>query len=165
MKRDVPAYQRCSFFRIGQRNSREVIAARSEFSLASVRSMPRSMMTPDSRFRLAGTGAVGAPLAPDTLLLIRGDVQLADRALVPIAVRFRWSGKCSGYRQDLLTDNGFCFCGGAATVLRIPVRWSYSLPPFVDAGTAPVELIQTVTPWRLSVSGLRWQQGDVTSGS
>jgi len=94
MKRDVPAYQRCSFQDWTQRTV-EVIAARSEFSLASVRSMPRSMTTPIAAFRLAA-GAVVRLRLPDTPLRCA----TADRALVPI-VGLGGLESVRGYRQDL----------------------------------------------------------------
>jgi len=80
---------------------------------------------------------VGAPLAPDTLLLVRGIMQLADRALVPIE-QFSLGGLESvrGYRQDLLlSDNGAL----PSLEVRLPVlasqlECSYSCP-FGDVGT------------------------------
>lgn len=69
-----------------QRNSREVIAARSQFSLgigafdATVNEEP-----PDGRFfAWRGQAQWVRLLAPETLLLVRADAQLADRALVPL---------------------------------------------------------------------------------
>jgi len=60
------------------------------------------------------------PLAPDTLLLVRGNVQLADRALVPIE-QFSLGGLESvrGYRQDYCCQiMALCLFGGAATGSR-----------------------------------------------
>jgi len=99
MKRDVPAYQRCSFS--DWTRATEVIAARSEFSLGiGAFNATINDDLPDSRFSLGGGRRSGAP-PPDTLL-IRGDVQLSDRALVPIE-QFSLGGLESvrGYRQDL----------------------------------------------------------------
>jgi len=56
-------------------------------------------------------------LAQDTLLLVRANAQLADRALVPLE-QFALGGEGSvrGYLQDfLLTDNGI---KASAEVLR-----------------------------------------------
>ncbi len=152
-----------------QRNSREVIAARSVFSLgigafsATINDDP-----PDSRFfAWRGQAQWVRLLAPDTLLLIRGDLQLSDRALVPIE-QFSLGGLESvrGYRQDLLlTDNG----AFASAEVRLPVlRVSQldgvlQLAPFVDVGTT-WNSSGTPNPDRNTLAsaglGLRWQQGD-----
>ena len=123
------------------RNSREVIAARSQFSLgigaldATINSDP-----PDSRFfAWQGQAQWVRLLAPDTLLLIRSNVQLADRALVPIE-QFSLGGLESvrGYRQDLLLSDNGAF---ASAEVRLPIlRVSQldtvlQLTPFVDVGT------------------------------
>lgn len=79
-------------------------------------------------------------LAKDTLLLLRGDMQFADRPLVPFE-QFGLGGQESirGYRQDaLLKDNGIF----ASAEVRIPiVRFSRNksllqVAPFIDFGTA-----------------------------
>ena len=122
-------------------NTREVIAARSQFSLgigaldATINSDP-----PDSRFfAWQGQAQWVRLLAPDTLLLIRSNVQLADRALVPIE-QFSLGGLESvrGYRQDLLLSDNGAF---ASAEVRLPLlRVSQldavlQLTPFVDVGT------------------------------
>jgi hemolysin activation/secretion protein len=93
-----------------KRTSREVLAARSQFSLgigllnATINDEP-----PDSRFFSCGGRFQWVRLlAADTLLLLRGDVQLADRALVPLEqIGLGGQDTIRGYRQDvLLTDNG-----------------------------------------------------------
>jgi hemolysin activation/secretion protein len=72
--------------------------------------------------------------------LVRGDAQLADRALVPLE-QFGLGGQetIRGYRQDvLLTDNGVL----ASAEVRVPVlrlpKWNtlVQLAPFLDVGTA-----------------------------
>jgi hemolysin activation/secretion protein len=152
-----------------QRNSREVIAARSEFSLgigafnATINDDP-----PDSRFfAWRGQAQWVRLLAPDTLLLIRGDVQLADRALVPIE-QFGLGGLESvrGYRQDLLlTDNGaFASAEVRLPILRVSqVDGVLQLAPFVDVGTT-WNSSGRADPDRNTLAsvglGLRWQQGD-----
>jgi hemolysin activation/secretion protein len=123
------------------RSSQAVFAARSQFSFGlDALSSTINIDPPDSRF-FAWRGQVQwvRLLAPDTLLLLRGDLQLADRPLVPVE-QFGIGGDLSvrGYRQDfLLTDNGFF---GSAEV-RIPI-WRLpkvpallQLTPFVDFGT------------------------------
>lgn len=124
-----------------QRSSQAVFAARSQFSFGlDALDSTINPDPPDSRF-FAWRGQVQwvRLLAPDTLLLLRGDLQLADRPLVPVE-QFGIGGALSvrGYRQDfLLTDNGFF---GSAEVripiLRLPkVPALLQLTPFVDFGT------------------------------
>ena len=125
-----------------KRSSREVLAARSQFSVgigafdATINNDP-----PDSRFvSWRGQAQWVRLLAQDTLLLVRGDLQVADRALVPLE-QFSLGGQQTirGYRQDLLlTDNGVL--GSAELrfpILRIP-RWNtlLQLAPFIDIGGA-----------------------------
>lgn len=125
-----------------KRNSREVIAARSQFSVgvnafgSTLNSNP-----PDSRFfSWRGQAQWVRLLAPDTLFLIRGDMQLADRALVPLEqIGLGGQQSIRGYRQDiLLTDNGVL----ASAEVRIPVlrlpQWNtlVQVAPFFDIGKA-----------------------------
>jgi hemolysin activation/secretion protein len=125
-----------------KRNSREVIAARSQFSVgigafdATLNDEP-----PDTRF-LAWRGQAQwvRLLAPDTLLLVRGDVQVADRALVPLEqIGLGGQQSVRGYRQDfLLTDNGALVSAEVRLpVLRLP-QWNtlLQLAPFIDVGGA-----------------------------
>jgi len=80
----------------------------------------------------------------------------SDRALVPEQFGLGGLESVRGYRQDLLlTDNGALLLRRCGWFCGIPVRWCLTGCPFVDVGTtwnSSVELIQTVTPWRLSVS-------------
>lgn len=124
------------------RNSREVIAARSQFSLGiGALNATINETSPDSRFfSWRGQAQWVRLLAKETLLLLRADVQLADRALVPLE-QFGLGGQESvrGYRQDaLLTDNGaFVSAELRLPIYRVPQRgWVLQLTPFVDAGTA-----------------------------
>jgi hemolysin activation/secretion protein len=114
---------------------------RSQFSLgidalgATINDKP-----PDSRFfAWRGQAQYLRLLAPDTLLLLRSDIQLANEALVPLE-QFGLGGLGSvrGYRQDaLLSDNGLF----ASAELRIPIiripKWNSILQvaPFVEVGT------------------------------
>jgi hemolysin activation/secretion protein len=159
-----------------QRESRSVFAARSQFSLgvgafdASIRDN-----SPDGRFfswrgqaqwlRLLGGNSNDPSRSP--VLLIRGDMQLADRPLVPLE-QFAVGGLDSvrGYRQDLfLTDNGIL----GSVEVRIPV---YRLPdrpgvlqiiPFVDVGKVwnhggrPNPNPSTIASVGV---GLQWQMGE-----
>ena len=151
------------------RNSREVIAARSAFSLG-IGAFDATINddSPDSRFfAWRGQAQWVRLLAPDTLLLVRGDVQLADRGLVTLE-QFSLGGLESvrGYRQDyLLTDNG----AFASAEVRLPIlRVSQldgllQLAPFVDVGTtwnnSGREDLDDDTLASVGL-GLRWSQGD-----
>jgi len=122
------------------RGRRDVFAARSQFSLgvdafdATVNKDP-----PDSRFfTWRGQAQYLREFAPDTTLLLRSDIQLADRALVPLE-QFGIGGNNSvrGYAQDaLLADNGIF----ASAEVRVPVfrirQWNsvVQLTPFADIG-------------------------------
>ncbi|KAM3099200.1 ShlB/FhaC/HecB family hemolysin secretion/activation protein [Phormidesmis sp. 146-12] len=124
-----------------QRSSRSVFAVRSQFSLGlNALGSTINETAPDSRF-LAWRGQAQwvRLLAPDTLLLVRSDLQLADRTLLPFE-QFGLGGQDSvrGYRQDaLLTDNGLF----ASAEVRVPIfraprsNLLLQLTPFVDFGT------------------------------
>lgn len=126
-----------------QRNSRQVFAARSQFSIGlDALNSTINNASPDSSFYAwRGQAQWVRLLAPDMLMLIRGDLQFADRPLVPLE-QFGLGGLQSvrGYRQDaLLTDNGFF----ASAEVRLPIwRPNKNSPtllqvvPFVDVGTA-----------------------------
>lgn len=122
------------------RNSTEVFALRSQFNLgigafkATINNQP-----PDSRFFYwRGQGQYVRLLAPETLLVVRSDLQLTKRPLVPLE-QFAiggW-GSVRGYRQDLLlTDNGaFLSAEVQLPILRVPeVKGILHLVPFVDFG-------------------------------
>ncbi|MCC5603884.1 ShlB/FhaC/HecB family hemolysin secretion/activation protein [Nostoc favosum] len=152
-----------------QRNSQQALALRSQFNLgldifnATVNNDP-----PDSRFfSWRGQGQYVRLLAPQTLLVIRSDLQLTTRALVPLE-QFGLGGLRSvrGYRQDiLLTDNGFLASAEVQLpVLRVEnVGGVLQVVPFIDFGVG----------WNSSGSadanpntllglglGLQWQMGD-----
>lgn len=125
-----------------KRNSREVIAARSQFNVGlNTFSSTINETPPDSRFfSWRGQAQWVRLLAADTLLLIRGDMQIADRALVPLEqIGLGGQQSIRGYRQDvLLTDNGALASAEVRVpVLRIP-KWDMlvQLAPFVDIGKA-----------------------------
>ena len=124
-----------------QRNRQSVFAARSQFSVgigalnATINPEP-----PDSRF-LAWRGQVQYVqlLKPETLLVLRSDVQLATTPLVALE-QFTLGGFNSirGYRQDtFLTDNGFL----ASAEVRFPLYQTsksnllLQIIPFIDVGT------------------------------
>lgn len=125
-----------------QRDSQQVFAARSQFSVGlDALNSTTNADTADSRFYAwRGQAQWVRLLAPDTLLLLRGDLQFADRPLVALE-QFGLGGQQSvrGYRQDaLLTDNGFF----ASAEVRLPIwrqRQSQSVlqvVPFIDVGTS-----------------------------
>lgn len=116
-----------------QRSSQQVLAFRSQFSLGL------DAFDANSFFAWRGQAQWVRLVARDTVLLLRTDVQLADRPLVPLE-QFGLGGLESvrGYRQDaLLTDNGIF----ASAEVRIPiVRLSernslLQVIPFFDVGT------------------------------
>jgi hemolysin activation/secretion protein len=129
-----------------RRNANSVLTLRSEFSfgLNAFNSTTNEQIEgveriPDSRF-LAWRGQAQwvRLLAPDTLLLLRGGLQLANDALLP-SEQFSIGGfnTVRGYRQDrLLTNNGLL----ASAELRIPITKGFSEPgivqiiPFFDYG-------------------------------
>ncbi|XHX76505.1 MAG: ShlB/FhaC/HecB family hemolysin secretion/activation protein [Stenomitos frigidus ULC029] len=124
------------------RSGTEVIALRSQFTVGlNALSATVNPDPPDSRF-LAWRGQTQwvRLLAPNTLLLVRGDLQLADRPMLPLE-QFGLGGQDSvrGYRQDaLLTDNGlFASAELRFPILRLPKLNSLlQLTPFMDFGTA-----------------------------
>lgn len=123
-----------------KQGSRQVIAARSQFSFGlDAFDSTINDFGPDSEFfAWRGQGQWVRLLARDTLLLVRGDIQLADNSLVPLE-QFGLGGQQTvrGYRQDeLLTDNGLLF----STEVRIPIIRArridglLQVAPFVDIG-------------------------------
>ncbi|MDZ7969127.1 MAG: ShlB/FhaC/HecB family hemolysin secretion/activation protein [Nostoc sp. DedSLP03] len=122
------------------RKDQEVIAIRSQFSFglgllnATINENP-----PDSRFfnwRLQGQWI--RLLAPDTLLLVRSDMQFANQALLS-PEQFELGGQDSvrGYRQDFrLTDSGISTSVEARLpIARFPqVNGVLQVAPFVDFG-------------------------------
>ncbi|MDJ0615548.1 MAG: ShlB/FhaC/HecB family hemolysin secretion/activation protein [Calothrix sp. MO_192.B10] len=122
-----------------QRDKSHVFAVRSQFNIG-IGALNASINNdaPDSRFfSWRGQGQWIRLLAPDTILVVRGDVQLADNSLVPTE-QFSLGGLGSvrGYRQDfLLTDNGALL----STELRLPIlkksQTLLQVVPFVDVGT------------------------------
>lgn len=153
-----------------ERGPEVVFAARSEFSFgigafdATINNSP-----PDSRF-VAWRGQFQwvRLLAPDTLLVLRSDIQFANQALAPFD-QFSLGGVNSvrGYRQDFtLADNG---AFGSAE-LRVPVfrlpqaRGILQVVPFVDVGRVWSSSGRaSPDPNTLAAIGLglRWQQGDL----
>ena len=124
------------------RSSSQVFALRSQFSVGlDALNSTINNTSPDSRFYAwRGQAQWVRLLAPDTLLLLRGDVQFADRPLVPLEqIGIGGQESVRGYRQDaLLTDNAVF----ASAEVRLPIaRFAgennlLQLAPFLDFGTA-----------------------------
>jgi hemolysin activation/secretion protein len=151
------------------RNSREVIALRSQFSLGiDVLNPTINQNPPDSRFfAWQGQGQWARLLAPETLFLLRLNTQLASRTLLPLE-QFGLGGQDSirGYRQDyLLTDNGtFVSAEVQVPILRLPqIDSTLQVVPFVDFGVGwNSSGRENPDPNTLAAVGLglRWSQGD-----
>jgi len=95
---------------------------------------------PDSRFfAWRGQAQYVRLLAPDTLLLLRTDMQLADRSLLALEqISEGGQDTVRGYRQDLLlADNGlFASAEVRIPLLRLPkLNGLLQLTPFVDVAT------------------------------
>jgi hemolysin activation/secretion protein len=152
-----------------QRNFQEALALRSQFNLGlDIFNATVNNEAPDSRFfSWRGQGQYVRLLAPQTLLVIRSDLQFSTRALVPLE-QFGLGGLGSvrGYRQDiLLTDNGFLASAEVQLpVLRLKnVGGVLQVVPFIDFGVGwnssgnPDPNPNTLLGLGL---GLQWQMGD-----
>jgi hemolysin activation/secretion protein len=170
---DEQGHTKVSAFRFFQewtsRNSREVIALRSQFSLGiDILSPTINQNAPDSRFfAWQGQAQWVRLLAPETLMLFRLNTQLASRTLLPLE-QFGLGGQDSirGYRQDyLLTDNGtFVSAEVQVPILRLPkIDSTLQVVPFVDFGVGwNSSDRENPNPNTLASVGLglRWSQGD-----
>ncbi|WP_017720987.1 ShlB/FhaC/HecB family hemolysin secretion/activation protein [Kamptonema formosum] len=152
-----------------QRSRQQVFALRSQVSVGiGAFDATINNSYPDSRFfSWRGQAQYVRLLAPDTLLLLRSDVQLATETLVPLE-QFGLGGLRSvrGYRQDdLLTDLGaFVSAEVQLPVWRSPeVKGVLHAVPFVDFGCG-TNLGATPDPdpnTLLGVGvGLQWQMGE-----
>jgi hemolysin activation/secretion protein len=123
-----------------QRRDRSVFALRSQFSAGfNVLGATENERPPDGRFfAWRGQAQWARLLAPETVLLLRSDVQLASRALVPLE-QFGIGGSQTGrgYRQDAaLGDNGlFASAEVQIPVWRLPkLNGLLQVAPFVEVG-------------------------------
>jgi hemolysin activation/secretion protein len=153
-----------------QRNTRQVIAARSQFSLGTnLLGATANDSGPDSRFLAwRGQAQYVRLLAPETLLIVRSDIQLADRPLLSLEqIGIGGVQSVRGYRQDLLlTDSGAI----ASAEVRIPVwrvpkvKGLLQVAPFVDFGVGwnnSGETANADSDKLLGAGvGVIWQMGD-----
>ncbi|MEG4285904.1 ShlB/FhaC/HecB family hemolysin secretion/activation protein [Microcoleus sp. A006_D1] len=153
-----------------QRNTRQVIAARSQFSVGTnFLGATVNNSSPDSRFlSWRGQAQYVRLLAPETLLIVRSDIQLADRPLLSLEqIGIGGVQSVRGYRQDLLlTDSGAI----ASAEVRIPVwrvpkvKGLLQVAPFVDFGVGWNHSGEKPNPDSDKLLGagvgLIWQMGD-----
>jgi hemolysin activation/secretion protein len=150
-----------------QRSENEVFAARSQFNLGiGALGSTINNQGPDSRFiAWRGQGQYVKVTAPDSMLLVRGDLQVANRAMLPFE-QFGLGGVDSvrGYRQDaLLADNG----AFASAEYRFPISKFgrdniLLMTPFTDFGTVwnnSSESLPKKTLFSVGL-GLRYQPSD-----
>ncbi|MBW4557406.1 MAG: ShlB/FhaC/HecB family hemolysin secretion/activation protein [Trichormus sp. ATA11-4-KO1] len=151
------------------RNSREVIALRSQFNLGiGALNATINADAPDSRFfAWQGQAQWVRLLAPETLLLLRANTQIASRALLPLEqVGLGGVDSVRGYRQDLLlTDNtALASAEVQIPILRLPeIDSLLQVTPFIDFGIAwNNSLRDNPDPNTLAAVGLglQWSQGD-----
>jgi hemolysin activation/secretion protein len=124
-----------------RRNQTEVLAFRSQFNFGlNALNATMNATSPDSNFLVwRGQAQYVRRLAADAMLLLRSDIQLADRPLLPLE-QFGLGGQDSvrGYRQDqLLTDSGvFASAEVRIPILRLPKLDNavLQLAPFIDLG-------------------------------
>ena len=125
-----------------QRNPTDLLALRSQFSLGlDIFEATIDDKAADSRFLAwRGQAQYVKLLAPDTVLILRGDLQFANDSLLS-QERFSLGGLNSvrGYRQNLLlTDSGFF----ASAEVKLPLvrfasnQGTLKFVPFLDFGTA-----------------------------
>jgi hemolysin activation/secretion protein len=153
-----------------QRSSNQVFAARSQFSLGTkFLGATANDSGPDSRFLAwRGQAQYVRLLAPETLLIVRSDIQLADRPLLSLEqMGIGGVQSVRGYRQDLLlTDSGAI----ASAEVRIPVwrvpevQGLLQIAPFIDFGVGWNNSGEKPNPESDKLLGaglgLVWQMGD-----
>ncbi len=155
-----------------RQNAQEIWAFNSQLSLglgvfgSTISPELGDIDIPDSQFvAWRGQGQYVKVLAPNTLWLVRSNLQIADRSLLPIEqLSTGGLGSVRGYRQDqFLTDNGFF----ASTELRWPLAKMSVLEkegvlqmiPFIDYGIGWNTSLPSPDPNSIvSVGlGIQWQ--------
>ncbi|WP_013323276.1 ShlB/FhaC/HecB family hemolysin secretion/activation protein [Gloeothece verrucosa] len=161
-----------------QRNEQEVLAARSEFSVGvDIFDTTEPFDQAVNRFAPGrdyfiwrGQGQWVRLLAPDTLFVIRSDIQLASNPLVSIEqFSLGGLGNVVGYRQNyLLTDNGYF----GSVEVRLPIYRArqpdniLQIVPFATVGGGwNIREAPNPTPGTIASIGLglQWQYSDYIS--
>jgi hemolysin activation/secretion protein len=156
-----------------KRNSRQVLAGRSQFSFGiDAFDATINPNAPDGQFfSWRGQGQWVRLLAPDTLLIVRADAQLSDRPLVPLE-QFGLGGQRTvrGYRQDLLlVDKAFLASIELRyPILRVPqVGGVLQITPFIDFGTGSggtsTEVANAPNSLASTGLGLLWQSDRINA--
>ena len=153
-----------------QRSSNQVFAARSQFSLGTnLFGATENNSGPDSSFLAwRGQAQYVRLLAPETLLIVRSDIQLADRPLLSLEqIGIGGVQSVRGYRQDLLlTDNGAIASAEVRfPIWRVPkVKGLLQVAPFIDLGVGWNHSGEKANPDSDKLLGagvgLLWQMGD-----
>lgn len=169
---DADGKTRITALRFGQewlkRGERDVLSLQSEFSLGiNALNATNLPLPPDGRFfAWQGRGFWVHSFAPDTLFALKGQVQFANRPLVPVEqISIGGLDTVRGYRTNtLLSDNGwFASAEFYLPILRIP-KWQGVLQviPFFDIGQGWNRGNEQPSPTRLMSAGLglQWKMGD-----
>jgi hemolysin activation/secretion protein len=153
-----------------QRSSNQVFAARSQFSIGTnLFGATSNKSGPDSSFlSWRGQAQYVRVLAPETLLIVRSDIQLADRPLLSLEqIGIGGVQSVRGYRQDLLlTDNGAIASAEVRfPIWRVPkVKGLLQIAPFIDLGVGWNHSGEKANPDSDKLLGagvgLLWQMGD-----
>ena len=163
---------RVTAVRFGQewtkRSAKNVFSLQSEFSLG-INALNATVLDtpPDGRFfAWQGRGFWVHAFAPDTLFALKGQVQLANRPLVPVEqISIGGLDTVRGYRTStLLADSGWLASAEVyLPILRIP-KWQGVLQiiPFLDAGQGTNRGDFQPSPSKLLSTGLglQWKMGD-----
>ncbi len=170
---DEEGKTRLSILRFSQeyinRGSRQVFGVRSQFSVGlGLFDATLNSDQPDSQYLAwRGQGQWVRLLAEDTVLLLRSDLQFANKELIPLEqVGLGGADTVRGYRQDVLLRDNFIF---TSAELRYPLLKTRNgegllqLTPFIDFGHAWNHSGALELPDRTLLSaglGLRWQYSD-----
>jgi hemolysin activation/secretion protein len=163
---------RVTAIRFGQewtkRSEKDVISLQSEFSFG-INALNATVLDtpPDGRFfAWQGRGFWVHAFAPDTLFALKGQVQVANRPLVPVEqISLGGLDTVRGYRTStLLADSGWLASAEVyLPVLRIP-KWQGVLQviPFLDMGQGRNRGDFQPSPSKLLSTGLglQWKMGD-----
>jgi hemolysin activation/secretion protein len=151
------------------RDTQQVFAARSQLSIGiNALGATFTASSPHSNFvTWRGQAQYVRALAPNSILLLKVEGQLADRSLLALEqIGFGGQDTVRGYRQDLLLgDNGLLASAEARFPIFTPPGSSQILQivPFLDLGTAwnhpPNPSLKPNTIAAVGI-GLRYQDGD-----